>query len=61
VLSFDEVARERLKGFGGFAERLEGGEGVGNEFLGVFAGLVDSEDCRPGCLDAGCVLTGSFA
>jgi len=48
VFAFDEVLGEGFEGVGGGAEGFEGGEGVGDEFLGVFEGLIDAEDGGPG-------------
>ena len=52
---------EGFEGVGGFAEGFEGGEGVGDEFVGVFEGLVDAVDGGPGGFDAGGVFAGGLA
>jgi hypothetical protein len=61
VFALDEVLGEGFEGGGSVAERFEGDEGVGDQFLGVFEGLVDAEDGRPGRFRGGGVLAGGFA
>ena len=61
ILAFDQVAGERFERSGGFAEGLEGGEGIGDEFFGVFEGFFNAEDGRPGGLDAGGILACGLA
>ena len=61
VFAFDEVLGEGFEGVGGGAEGFEGGEGVGDEFLGVFEGLVDAEDGGPGGFGGGGVFAGGLA
>ena len=56
-----EVLGERLERLGGRAEGFEGGEGVGDELVGVAAGLLDAVDGGPRGLDAGGILAGGLA
>ena len=50
-----------MRGSAAGAEGFEGGEGVGDEFVGVAEGLVDAVDGGPGGLDAGGVFAGGLA
>jgi hypothetical protein len=61
VSPVDEILCERLERGGGVAEGSEGGKGVGDEFGGVVAGLLDAEDGGPCGFVAGGVLAGGLA
>ena len=61
VFALDEEAGEGLEIVGGGAEGFQGGEGVGDEIVGVGKGALDAEDGGPGGLGDGGVLAGCFA
>ena len=61
VFALDEVCGEGFERGCSFAEGSQGFEGVGDELLGVFEGLVDAVDGGPGGLDAGGVFACGLA
>src|ERR1700744_2316169 len=61
VLALDEISGERFEWIGGRTEGFECGEGVGDEFFGVFAGSVYPEDRWPSGFGAGGVFACGLA
>ena len=61
VGAVDEVLGDALQVVGGGTEGLEGGEGVGDELLGVVDGALDAEDGGPGGFGDGGVFAGGLA
>ena len=59
--AINKVLGEGFEGARGGAEGLERGEGVGDELVGVGAGVFDAVDGGPGGLNAGGVLAGGLA